>query len=336
MEHTRMRALIPPAAALALATAVVLAGGRMVDDTTGFGQLAVERPDAEAIAAAEGHVASTTSEAKPTSDFPIAAAPATPAGELSAVARPSSGAQALRTPQVSVEPGTPAMGTQPRTVLPSRLIDPTVAAPPALAAGEEFLRETPREPLSQLGMALPPPPPPKNPWAGKPLFRPVAVESAVFESGGHTIAISGVKSVPADEHCAYEGTSWPCGIRARAAFRLWLRGRAVVCQIPEDEQDETVMRAGCRLAKEDVGGWLVANGWALAAPDGPYVQVGEKARAERKGIFGAPPDASSISDVPDAPVGASPPSQPIMTEEGVDPQPSLAPQLQFPPAPRAP
>ena len=236
--------------------------------------------------------------------------------------------------QLPAQPASRLTEIQPEFHTPSRMVAPTVVAPPGLD-GEELQREAPREPLSQLSLALPSPED-KNPWAGKPLFRPVAVESAVFESGGHTIAIDGVKSISPDESCAFEGTSWPCGVRARAAFRLWLRGRALVCQIPQEEQDEQIMRARCRLAKQDAGAWLVANGWARAAPDGPYVQAEEKARADRIGIFGAPPDTSSVSAVPDAPASRSAESQPIMTEEGVDPQPSLAPQLAFPPAPTAP
>lgn len=328
-----MRALILPAVALALAAGLVLVGGRMVEGPPGGESVAVEAPDAEAIAAAEPPVASTDVAPPPAAssnvDEPASEAqePPAPAGT-----EPASGAQALRAPQASVEPDTQAMDLQP-ALAPSRMIDPAVVAPPELAAGEELLREAPREPLSQLSLALPPPPPPKNPWAGKPLFRPVALESALFESGGHTIAISGVESVALDESCTYEGTSWPCGVRARTAFRFWLRGRALVCQIPEAEQDKEVMRASCRLAKQDVGAWLVSNGWALAAPGGPYAQAEEKARAARMGIFGAPPDTSSVSEVPDAPASAPADNQPIMTEEGIDPQPSLGPEQAFPPAP---
>ena len=313
-----MRTLVLPAAALALAGAVVLVGGRMVESPIDADAVAIDRPDAETIAAVEAPVASTD------------IAPS------SAEAEPASGAQALRAPQASVEPDTQAIELQP-ALAPSRMVAPAIVAPPGLAAGEELLREAPRQPLSLLGRARPPPPPEfKNPWAGKPLFRPVAIESAVFESGGHTIAIAGVESVGLDENCIYGEASWPCGVRARTAFRLWLRGRALVCQIPEDKQNEDVMRARCRLAKQDVGAWLVANGWARAAPDGPYVQAEEKARNARMGIFGAPPDTSSIPEVPDAPVSATAESQPIMTEEGVDPQPVLGPQLEFPPAPPAP
>ncbi|MBL8579997.1 MAG: hypothetical protein JNK47_22565 [Mesorhizobium sp.] len=218
----------------------------------------------------------------------------------------------------------------------SRLVAPAEVAPPELDA-DGLQREAPREPLSQLGLALPPPPPaPKNPWAGKPLFRPVAVESAVFESGGFTVAIEGVKSMAAEETCSYGGETWSCGVRARAAFRMWLRGRALVCQIPEAEQENAVMRGKCRLAKQDVGGWLVENGWALADPDGPYAQAGEKARVAGLGVFGAPPDVSSIPDVPDVPLSAPIGAQPIMTEDGIDPQPAADPRMAFPPAPPVP
>lgn len=319
-----MRALMLPAAALALAVAVVLAGGRMVDSPAAT--VAVDEPDLEAIAMAEQAVA----------EDPAVAAP--PAAEAPSETR---GPQASHAPQPAVGSQGPASeaGAPAGHLAPSRLVAPGVVALPG-SAFEELQREAPREPLSRLSLALPPPPPPenRNPWAGKPLFRPVAVESAVFESGGHTVAIDGVRSVSPDENCTHGETSWPCGMRARAAFRLWLRGRALVCQIPDGQEAGDAMRARCRLAKEDVGAWLVSNGWALAAPGGPYVQAEEKARAEKLGVFGAPPDASSISAVPDAPVSGAAESQPIMTEEGADPQPALdAGSLQeFPPAPPRP
>jgi endonuclease YncB( thermonuclease family) len=325
-----MRALILPAAALALAGAVVVVGGRMVDGLTAMEPVTIEQPDAEAIAAAEAPPASPTVPANPLRE---AASAPFPGAETPPIEAPTA-------PQVSAAQSPAAADAQPSPLATSRLVAPTVIAPPELAAGEELLREAPRDPLSKLSLALPPVPEVKNKWAGTPFFRPLAIESAVFESMGRTIAVAGVESVPLGESCDYEGVSWPCGVRARTAFRLWLRGRALVCQLPDEEHEVT--RARCRLAKQDAGAWLVSNGWARAAPDGPYEVAEEKARAGKLGIFGGPPDTSSISDVPDAPVGATAGSQPIMTEEGVDPQPSLAPQgelppqLQFPPAPPSP
>lgn len=326
-----MRALILPAVALALAGAVVLVGGRMVERPLAVEPVALDQPSAEDLAALGKPVASMASEPGPVAAAPTADRTA-PVEDLppppSAVAEgllPDAATRAVAPSEAAAEPAKPTAA--------SRLVAPTVVAPPELAA-EELQREAPREPLSKLSLALPPVPEVKNKWAGTPFFRPLAIESAVFESMGRTIAVAGVESVPLDESCVYEGTSWPCGVRARTAFRLWLRGRALVCQLPDEEREVT--RARCRLAKQDAGSWLVANGWARAAPDGPYVVAEGKARAAKMGIFGAPPDTSTISDVPDAPAGTSGEIKQIMTDESADPQPALSPEGAFPPAPPAP
>jgi endonuclease YncB( thermonuclease family) len=326
-----MRALILPAVALALAGAVVLAGGRMVESPRDVVPVAIDQPDAAASTA----VAAAPVAASPSAER-LAAEAEVPAATSATRAAESPSFEAPATSQVPAGKAPQATEIQlpPKPVAPSRMVAPAIVAPPELAAGKELLREPPREPLSKLSLALPPVPEVKNEWAGTPFFRPLAIESAVFESMGRTIAISGVASVPLGESCVHEGVSWPCGVRARSAFRMWLRGRALVCRLPDEEKPVTSAR--CRLAKQDAGAWLVTNGWARAAPDGPYVQAEEKARNAGMGIFGAPPDTSSVAKVPDAPVSTTAESQPIMTEEGVDPQPTLGPQLAFPPAPPAP
>ena len=318
-----MRGLLLPAGALALAVAVVLVGGRMVDSSVDsqldVGGVTLEQPDPEDLAVMDDGVVSAAVEPEQP-----AAAPADEPAQIRFRAR------AAAQPPAAAEPSMPV---DPETSAASRLVAPAIVAPPELSP-DNLEREAPRQPLSKLSLALPPEPEIKNEWAGTPFFRPLAVESAVFQSMGRTIAIAGVKSVPVDESCEHDGVAWPCGMRARTAFRLWLRGRALVCRLPDEEREVTPAR--CRLAKQDAGAWLVSNGWALAAPDGPYVQAEEKARAAKMGMFGAPPEAPAIADVPDAPVLSAVPDQPIMTEEGVDPDPPADPRMAFPPAPPAP
>jgi len=318
-----MRALFLPVGALVLGVAVVVVGGRMVDrrwdvDPADVADIALDQPDPEDRAAMDDGVAAGLLE----TSQPVAP-PADEPGQIAAASPPP--ATSATQPPAAAGPAAPV---DPQSSGASRMVAPAVVASPELSV---LQREAPRQPLSRLSLALPPQPEIRNEWAGTPFFRPLAVESAVFQSMGRTIAISGVKSVPADESCIYEGAEWPCGMRARTAFRLWLRGRALVCQLP-DEQHE-VTRARCRLAKQDAGSWLVSHGWALAAPDGPYVQAEEKARAAKIGMFGAPPDASSIADVPDAPVPSGASLEPVMTEQGVDPDPPVYPRMAFPPAP---
>ena len=142
-----MRALILPAAALALAGAVVLVGGRMVDGPTGMEPVTIDKPDAEAIAAARAPAASPTVPANPLREAASARFP------MPKRRRPKRPCHRLRRRNLL------------RRRMPSRPPNPlarrgwsrrTVIAPPELAAGEELLREAPRDPLSELSLALPP------------------------------------------------------------------------------------------------------------------------------------------------------------------------------------
>ena len=196
-----------------------------------------------------------------------------------------------------------------KPVLPSRAIDPEAVAPPPLRA-EELVRVEPRAPLSDLALAGPPKPKMPDDWDGTKLFQPVATAAGLIEAKGYSVAIAGIDIVKQDETCTDEGKSWACGIRARTAFRAFLRGRAVVCQVPP-EGGRDLIAAECRIGKQDVGRWLAENGWARAVAGGPYVEAGDKARAAKKGIFGAAPNLSGLAPVPSV-VTAPTEAQPIL------------------------
>jgi endonuclease YncB( thermonuclease family) len=174
---------------------------------------------------------------------------------------------------------------------PARPVATAMIAPPPIDYGT-LVREPPRDPLSPLSQALPPPPVAPDDWPGTILYRPVATASAQFDAMGYKIAIAGTESVDAAQTCAFEGGQWPCGVRALAAVRLWLRGRALSCVMPP-EADRQLLVAGCRLGKQDVGTWLVSNGWARAVAGGPYAEHEAQARKARLGIFGPPPTATN-------------------------------------------
>jgi endonuclease YncB( thermonuclease family) len=215
----------------------------------------------------------------------------------------------------SEAPATPAI-PRPEAARPqvhSRAIDPEIVLPPQLQA-EELERVEPRAPLSDLALAGPPKPPKtKMPddWNGTKLFQPVAPAAGVIEAKGYSVAVSGIDVVRQDEACTDGGKSWTCGTRARTAFRAFLRGRAVVCTVPP-EGGRDLIAAECRVGNQDVGQWLIENGWARAAKGGPYVEAGEKARAARKGIFGPAPNLSGLPPAPAPIVAPSEPTQPIL------------------------
>ncbi|MBN9243144.1 MAG: thermonuclease family protein [Mesorhizobium sp.] len=216
----------------------------------------------------------------------------------------------------------------------SRAIDPEFVAPPSTGAAP-LERADPRPPLSKLSLALPPKPKMPDEWKGKPLFQPLATAAGVFQAMGYTVAISGVDAVKPDESCTDEaGKTWNCGVRARGAFRAFLRGRAPVCTVPPEGGRDTIS-ATCRIGKQDIGAWLVANGWARAARGGPYAEAEEVARKERMGIFGAAPGLSNLPPEPPPVEAPVEPSPSILDLSGEPPPPSTAPAAtpDFPPAP---
>jgi endonuclease YncB( thermonuclease family) len=217
---------------------------------------------------------------------------------------------------VPAEPATSAIAAPqpPKPALHSRAIDPEIVAPPELSA-EGLERVEPREPLSRLALAVPPKPKMPDDWNGTKLFQPVAPAAGLIEAKGYSVAVSGIDIVRQDETCSEDGKTWPCGVRARTAFRAFLRGRAVVCTVPP-EGGRDLIAAECRIGNQDVGQWLVDNGWARAAKGGPYVEAGDKARTAKKGIFGSAPDLSGMPAILAAPSPAPQAPSSILEESG--------------------
>lgn len=163
-----------------------------------------------------------------------------------------------------------------------RAIAPDAIAQPQMAPGE-LVRIEPRQPLSTF---VAPTRKPKN--HGR-VFRPFIQSAGEVVGSGVAVTIAGIVPTEAERICTdAQGAEWPCGVRARAAFRAFVRGRALLCDLPEEVTEKSYTVA-CALGKQDVAAWLVAQGWAQATPDGSYAAAGEAARAAGKGIYGAAP-----------------------------------------------
>ncbi len=225
-----------------------------------------------------------------------------------------------------------------RGVAPERMTPPTMES-----AG--FERVEPRAALSDIGQALPPKPKMPDEWKGTTLFNPVATAAGLLEAKGYKIALAGIEPVMPEEQCDTGGRSWPCGVRARAAFRAWLRGRSIICGVPPQPDREAIV-VPCKVGKQDVSAWLAASGWARAAANGPYAELGDAAAGAKKGIHGAPPATNAAttstagSDLP-APsadgtaILSAPLAEPLQDEPAVVP-PQEGPLGDFPTPPAAP
>lgn len=211
------------------------------------------------------------------------------------------GKQASEIAAVNTDEMAPAVPPQPET--------PPAVAPdkPQPSPGPTGLeRVAPRDPLGDLGLASPPKPKP----GGTVLYRPIAQAAGKIDAMGYSILLAGIEPLEPDETCSFEGREWPCGARARSAFRAFLRGRAVTCDVPAEPEKGSIT-AACRLGKQDVSEWLVKNGWARAAAGGPYAKAGEAVRAAGKGVFGPPPAAGALPPAPEAVPMPTDPSVPF-------------------------
>jgi endonuclease YncB( thermonuclease family) len=214
-----------------------------------------------------------------------------------------------------------------------RQIAPEIVAPPAVDPGQ-LEREPPREPLSDLGTAGTPQRRTPARLGGRAgpdqhgkshLFRPVAAAAGRLESDGLTIVIAGIDILEPDATCRSANGDWPCGMAARTAFRSFLRGRALECDLPDGELPER-MATACRLGKQDLGAWLVVNGWAKVSSAGPYAQEQAEAVENRRGIFGGGPDPLPSS--PALAIEAAPPmtngaEAPVAAPSIAEPAPSV-------------
>lgn len=201
-----------------------------------------------------------------------------------------------------------------------RRIDPQ--NPGALAAGEALERVAPRPPLDSpptdrrklpaktvKAVAKPAPAAPAGPAAERKsrlLYRPVAEAAGVITAGGYRISLAGIEPVEPDTTCPKaDGGTWPCGAAARTAFRAWLHGRAMTCNVPDEAAAVT---ADCTVGGDDAASWLVANGWAKSR-DPRFADMAQAAEDGKRGIFGDAPAAFQA-----APALPEPPEPPLAAD----------------------
>lgn len=175
----------------------------------------------------------------------------------------------------------PETATEQREEPADRLVNPELFGQPFTRGDVGLTRVEPRAPLS-------PQPKPEADEAAL-LHRPTAMSAGSIAFTDRNLRLAGLKPTPVDRTCEnVDGSEWPCGTIARTAFRNYLRGRSLECDVPDGDWQETAV-ATCTLGDDDVAAWLARNGWAEAEPGSAYADLVEDARRERRGIFGDDP-----------------------------------------------
>jgi endonuclease YncB( thermonuclease family) len=133
----------------------------------------------------------------------------------------------------------------------------------------------------------PAPPRPPDPPRWRRYFLPQTSDAATFTVKDMIVHIAGVVALAGDHACAAtDGGAWPCGQSALYALRRFLHGRAIECFFPYAD-GVTDVTAPCRVARIDLGLWLLQNGWAQ--PDDlatdAYRAAANAARCARLGVW---------------------------------------------------
>lgn len=130
---------------------------------------------------------------------------------------------------------------------------------------------------------------PEEPIKPIELVRPFSDQAGVLTIAGRSVQLTGIIPTDVDRMCTGpSGKSWPCGSAARTAFRMYLRGRTIDCDLPSATWQGTV-KGACRYVRVDLSAWLVRFGWAEPEPGSPLAPLVEEAKQKQRGIYGDDP-----------------------------------------------
>jgi endonuclease YncB( thermonuclease family) len=116
---------------------------------------------------------------------------------------------------------------------------------------------------------------------------PRIVDGDTLAIGATKVRLEGIDAPETDQVCLNaNGVHWACGIDARDRLAAHIAGRDIECSSHGVDAFHRTL-AICYLAGEDLNGWLVRQGWALAYVkySSAYRQIEEDARANQRGLW---------------------------------------------------
>lgn len=113
------------------------------------------------------------------------------------------------------------------------------------------------------------------------------IDGDTLDIHGTRIRLSAMDAIESRQRCSLPGgREWNCGRDAAFALSDKIGRAPVSCAVSgHDRYGRSV--AVCRLRGEDLGGWMVENGWAVAYRryGVEYVPAEDRARKAQRGIW---------------------------------------------------
>ena len=116
---------------------------------------------------------------------------------------------------------------------------------------------------------------------------PRVVDGDTLVIGATKVRLEGIDAPETDQVClSASGVRWLCGIDARDRLIAHIAGREITCTANGIDAYRRMLGT-CKLAHEDLNGWMVQEGSALAYVQysSAYVRTEEDARAQQRGLW---------------------------------------------------
>jgi endonuclease YncB( thermonuclease family) len=116
--------------------------------------------------------------------------------------------------------------------------------------------------------------------------RASVVDGDTVEIHGARIRLFGIDAVESGQWCRKDGKPWLCGKDSAFALADKIGETPITCSGDEFDRYSRLI-ARCSLNGEDLGGWMVENGWAVAFRrySEIYVEQENRAREKRIGLW---------------------------------------------------
>ena len=116
--------------------------------------------------------------------------------------------------------------------------------------------------------------------------RASVIDGDTIEVGGERIRLHGIDAPEREQLCRAGGKNLRCGRQVSRALADRVDGRLVVCEEQDRDRYGRIV-ALCRADGQDLGAWLVSQGWALAYRrySTAYVSEEASAKAARRGLW---------------------------------------------------
>ncbi len=112
------------------------------------------------------------------------------------------------------------------------------------------------------------------------------IDGDTIEVHGQRIRLHGIDAPESRQLCRLDGKPWQCGKDAANALADKIARRPVTCEdLGRDRYKRIIAR--CTVAGDDLGEWMVANGWAVAyyLYSYEYSRAEHRAKMARRGIW---------------------------------------------------